>query len=451
MMRTLAFRRWVWVATLMLCVLGAGVSWALSQKHIRHGFGEGSLLGRLCEDGTASCDEVIRSRWGTVLGVPTAVWGEIYFVGFGLWCALVGLANRAGMRWHLPAVAAATAGLLIAAALDYHMFAVLPNWCPLCLVTHILSLLLFVAALLLWPPPEIEPSAAPASPTGVRVMVTCVAILIGALAVHENFQHRRFRAETAEALRLFEQSEMARPALGTRPTGDARSPEQLRSALAACEAELAPMLEVVSNLVQKTDAQEKRDAALQVDDPRKGNAASENVAVVFSDFECPNCYMFATTWRDKIEPGALDKVNFVFRYFPMNTACNTAVRTTLHAESCRSAYAAEAARLLGGNEAFWKMHDELFANQVRTGTARLAYRQLAEKCGLDGAKFEAEMNSPRVREKIAADVQLGRQLGVKATPIVFLNGRQLPAPLNERLWRHYLKYERVVPASRPAK
>ena len=44
--------------------------------------------------------------------------------------------------------------------------------------------------------------------------------------------------------------------------------------------------------------------------------------------------------------------------------------------------AAEAARLQGGSEAFWKMHDELFRNQGRTGPARVlavCHRPLAPR------------------------------------------------------------------------
>jgi protein-disulfide isomerase len=96
------------------------------------------------------------------------------------------------------------------------------------------------------------------------------------------------------------------------------------------------------------------------------------------------------------------------------------------------------------------MHDALFRNQGRVGPGRLSYRKLAEQIGLDGARFETEMSGPQVREKVTADIRLGQELGVRGTPTVFLNGRQLPVVGNERLWRHYLQLPRPVAESRPA-
>ena len=89
--------------------------------------------------------------------------------------------------------------------------------------------------------------------------------------------------------------------------------------------------------------------------------------------------MVASTLEQRLTefPG---KFRIVFKYFPMNKTCNDYINNTLHAASCAAAVTAEAARLLGGQEAFWKMHDELFrdpdgfAKKARNTSGRPARR-----------------------------------------------------------------------------
>jgi protein-disulfide isomerase/uncharacterized membrane protein len=424
-MKSNVMRRVVWLLTLLLCAAGVYVSFELSQRHIQGGYGADSLLGRLCEDGTASCDQVIKSPWGTFKGVPTAVWGLLYFTGVGLWCLLVGLPNRAGRWWQLLPIAGTLVGLAIAAYLDYVMFAKLPAWCPLCLVTHVISLLLFAGSILMWPwrpraplpatdqgqageVPQAPPAPVPvASPQAGRVVLSCVAILIAAVALHENFLMRHHRAEEEEARAMMK-----------RWTAAATQP--VRAAVPAA-------------------------LAVRPDDPVLGDSNSPDTIVLFSDFECPACGGFAAFWKKDVEPYAAGKVRLVYRYFPMNTKCNSAIGSTLHELSCEAAEMAEAARLQGGNAAFWKIHDALFINQL-LGKKRLSPAELAKKVGLDPVRFEKDRTSERVRRRIQADIELGRQVGVRATPVVFLNGERRQFAPPDPGWQRFLASLRGTPS-----
>ncbi len=422
-MKPNAMRRVVWLLVLLVCAAGAGLSFELSQHHIRGGFGPDSLFARMCEEGTASCDEVVRSPWGTFGGIPTAVWGLMYFTGVGLWYLLAGLPNRAGRGWQLLPIGGTLAGLAVAAWLDYVMFARLPSWCPLCFGTHIASLLIFVGSLLLWPrkraaPAGEEPSAGsePAeravSPGVGRVMATCAAILIAALAVHQNFMNRHHRAEEKKAKEMLKEWASSLPRQGQGPIAAA--------------------------------------LAVQPDDAVWGDPRAPDTVVVFSDFECPVCGGFAAFWRKEVEPYAAGRVRLVFHYFPMNTGCNPAVNRTLHERSCEAAAIAEAARLQGGNDAFWKMHDELFINQLR-GKKRLSPEELARKVGLDPVRLEKDRNSPPVRDRIARDIERARQVGVKGTPAVFLNGRLVQTSAGDPVWQSFLESLHAgSPATSPA-
>ena len=85
---------------------------------------------------------------------------------------------------------------------------------------------------------------------------------------------------------------------------------------------------------------------------------------------------------------------------------------------------AEAARLQGGEAAFWRMHDLLFARSRRLGETR--YADLAGKIGLDAEQLLADMRSETIRQAVASDIGLAADLGVTGTPKVFLNGRLVP-------------------------
>ena len=112
-----------------------------------------------------------------------------------------------------------------------------------------------------------------------------------------------------------------------------------------------------------------------------------------------------------------------FRHFPLSRTCDPTVTEEIHAEVCQAAYAAEAARLQGGDEAFWKMHDLLFAHRRRLGET--SYAKLAGTIGLDARQLLADMESDAVRRIVAGDIALAGKLGVTSAPTLFLNGRAI--------------------------
>lgn len=472
-MRSESARRNVWVATVILALVGLAISAYLSQKHIRQGFGAGSFLGRMCGDPDAGCDQVIRSRWGTVLGVPTAVWGMMYFAAVALWYLLAGRPNREGRAWQWLPILATLAGLGVAGALEYVIWKVIRTPCWGCVTTHVIALLLLVGSLLLWPraprpaaaPVPVEAGAAvPGSPRpqAAQAGVTGAAILIACWGIWENFEHRRYAAEFRSAAAEYDKAQIAAvtgpgatsrgggasAATSTAPAGEC---VEIQTQLEECRSQLEPFLADWQALVVQVDRQQIHTLPLRSDDPIRGDPKAGNLVMVFSDFECPMCLSFMAYWRKEIEPYARN-VRFVFRHFPMNTACNPLISRTFYARSCESAAAAEAARLQGGNDAFWKMHDELFENQIRPAAKKLSYAELARRIGLDPERLERDMKGPAVRDRIQSDLSFAQAVGVKGTPTVFLNGRVIPVWGRDRLWQHYLRFRKPEPGAttRPA-
>jgi protein-disulfide isomerase len=145
--------------------------------------------------------------------------------------------------------------------------------------------------------------------------------------------------------------------------------------------------------------------------------------VVFTDFECPACYCNWRMVQEQIVEAFGSRLDVSVRHYPLCNACNEAVETEGHRNACAAACAAEAARVLGGDGAFWRMHNLLFENRKRLGAA--LYRDLAVRIGLDADRFIAEMDGEPIRDIVTRDIALGRTVGVTQTPTMFLNGRRI--------------------------
>ena len=141
----------------------------------------------------------------------------------------------------------------------------------------------------------------------------------------------------------------------------------------------------------------------------KGAKNAPVTITIFDDFQCPYCARLVPT-IDKVLEAYPQQVRVVFKHFPLS----------MHKFARQAAIASIAARNQGK---FWPMHDELFANYNKLNDAKI--RELAEKIGLDMNKFDADIANPALQQEINLDMQLGTQAGVRGTPAVYINGKQL--------------------------
>jgi protein-disulfide isomerase len=156
-------------------------------------------------------------------------------------------------------------------------------------------------------------------------------------------------------------------------------------------------------------------------DPQKGAAAPLVTIVEFSDFQCPFCGRLAEA-LDEVAGAYPDDVRLVFKQFPL----------PMHADAEPGARATLAAHAQGK---FWPMHDALFTNPRAMSRDDLMAH--ARTLGLDMERFEADLDAPAQRERVAADMRLGKQLEVSSTPTFFVNGKKhegaLPAEQIKRI------------------
>jgi protein-disulfide isomerase len=93
----------------------------------------------------------------------------------------------------------------------------------------------------------------------------------------------------------------------------------------------------------------------------------------------------------------------------------------------RSDQTHQASECAADQERFWEMHDLLFENHNRLwqGDIRATVKQIAAEAGLDTAAFNACIDSQQNLERIRAQDQFRRDLGIRGQPVFSINGNYL--------------------------
>jgi protein-disulfide isomerase len=156
------------------------------------------------------------------------------------------------------------------------------------------------------------------------------------------------------------------------------------------------------------------------DAPIKGNPDAPVTIVEYSDFQCPFCLRHFQNTMPELE-NYIDtgQVRYVFKDFPIHS---------IHPQAQKAHESARCARELGGSNAFWEMHDLLFANQnewAGAGNHVDIFKDLASEAGLDRQQFAECLDSGRYADAVNADLAEGTRLGVTGTPAFFINGQRV--------------------------
>jgi protein-disulfide isomerase len=141
----------------------------------------------------------------------------------------------------------------------------------------------------------------------------------------------------------------------------------------------------------------------------KGDANAPVTITLFDDFQCPYCAKLVPT-LNQVVAAYPKQVKVVFKHFPLS----------MHKFAQKAAVPSIAARNQGK---FWPLHDQLFANYNKLNDAKI--RELAEAVGLDMVQFDKDIANPALLQEVNSDMQLGVKAGVRGTPAVYINGRQL--------------------------
>ncbi|EIT83832.1 thiol-disulfide oxidoreductase BdbD [Fictibacillus macauensis ZFHKF-1] len=158
--------------------------------------------------------------------------------------------------------------------------------------------------------------------------------------------------------------------------------------------------------------------------PYIGSKDAKVSVLEFGDYKCPVCKNFNNDFVPKIEKDFVDtgKIKFYFINYPF-----------INIDSKRSAQFAETVYKELGNDTFWKFHKLLYSKQPDDEkyekqdifTEDFLVKTLGEVASKDGvAKVAKAFKQEVFADAIKKDDALVGKLGVKATPTLFINGKE---------------------------
>ena len=175
--------------------------------------------------------------------------------------------------------------------------------------------------------------------------------------------------------------------------------------------------------------------------PSFGTPGAQVVAVVFGDFQCPNCKGEAEAMRKFIPAEYNDKVRVYYKDFPLD-AIHPWARPAAIAGRC----------VFNQNPvAFWKFHDWVYEKQPEITPQNFTAKvnEWTGTAGIDGLQLSRCIDSKETEKDVNRSIAEGKSLGVDATPTLFLNGRKLVGSLDEGQLRQLieieLKHQTAVP------
>ncbi len=415
---------------LPLALFGIWLGIDLTDTHLMVRYEPNTALDQWCDvNATFDCTAVARSKYSHIsLGegradLPVSLPAVGFFAVLALLGAMAGLAANEEKRRK----ALALAGLVLVPALLFSVYllgvqAVLGTWCIKCLLMDSAVIGSFVVALLAHGGGlkglmgDLKPAQ-----TGLIITAVVTGLIINGL-YYSSFSDKVAVAE-AKAAALDEGDTASADGEGTKiedlPEAEQQKiREQLQEILEQARAAVGQFYADYSTFPTREFGKNSFDGL-------KGATDAKVRVVEFADFECPHCQMAAPQIKDIMERYG-DKVELVFKNYPLGKKCNDEMTRDMHPDACGAAVAVQCA---GRQGQYWEMHDTVFMkarNGDSVNTRNL--KKYAATVGLDPNEFEACLTDDSAWEEVRLQVRDGRKAEISGTPAFFVNGVQMPSP-----------------------
>lgn len=360
-----------------------------------------------------NCDAVSASEWSTIFGVPVASYGLAFYSLFLL------VAVLAGKRERIPtdiAAPVATATSLGAVVFSIYLFFVskfvIGTLCLICLTLYLVNLLLLWASYRCGQPISFIAQLC----TGVRAIVRLPALALG--------------------IGRFRQSPYKNSACGWSIVGLALTVLLMTQPyrLLVANLDLSSLSQFDEESVARDSLEHwKNSSPVSISentergvshDYSNGPSDAPITIVEFSDFECPACRRFYGELKEILAMYE-GKIRAVHRNFPIDQTCNVHIPQSAHRNSC---HAALFTRCAGEQGRFWEAVDYIFTLPAIDAGAPPEIIQAdidagPATLGLDTTAMKECMNAERQQRRIIEDIDEAMNLGLQATPTVWINNR----------------------------
>jgi protein-disulfide isomerase len=158
--------------------------------------------------------------------------------------------------------------------------------------------------------------------------------------------------------------------------------------------------------------------------PIRGNKNAKVTVVNYDDFECPFCSRMHQTLFPELLKEYGDRVQFIYKDYPL---------TEIHPWATRAAVNATCLADQNG-EAYWDFADYIHGNQGEVNKEKQKDAQFsaldkitmieAQKHNLDLVKLQSCIKA-QDEKSVRASMREGDELGVSATPTLFVNGEKI--------------------------
>ncbi len=152
------------------------------------------------------------------------------------------------------------------------------------------------------------------------------------------------------------------------------------------------------------------------DDPSRGAEDAIVTLVLFSDFACPFCQRVETTMAALRQKYGSD-LRVVWKDLPLPA----------HPQAVPAAVLARLALERQGHAGFWRAHDALVEPGKTLDEAGL--KEVAVRLGVPWFEVAAAVADRRFQPQLDRTRALAERLGVRGTPVTFVNGRRLEGAL----------------------
>ena len=384
--------------TLMIVFALAGLLASAASAWVHHQLLTQPGYTSVCDiNATFSCTQAYLSPYGTLLGVPVAILGAIWFA-LVLAVLVAAPGGTPAFRENVAAYvfALSTAGLAVVLYLAYASFFILNALCVLCIASYIAVIGLFIVSG--------AASTVPMSRLPGRFSRDLRALLSSPVAIAIALV---FLAGAGTLVALF-------PREG-QPAAAAAAP-------AAAPGQPAAAGQVPADFDAQWKAAPRENIGVAAD-------GAKVLIVKFNDYQCPACadahrmYSGIIKALQQVHPG---QIKFVTIDYPLETECNANVGRDIHPGACEAAAAVRMVRPLGKAE---EMEEWLYGNQaaMTPDTVRAAAQRIA---GIT----DNNTRSPEVLREVQRDTAVGGVLRVGSTPTYFINGVRIAGQLIPAEW-----------------
>src|SRR6185312_12595758 len=163
--------------------------------------------------------------------------------------------------------------------------------------------------------------------------------------------------------------------------------------------------------------------------PSQGAASKKYEIVEFADFQCPHCKAAQPVIQRLLSD--FPQAHYVFENLPL---------TSIHSEAFKAAAYSVCVAQQAGDATFFKYADAVFDNQAQLtpDSSDAALGDAATKVGMSAAKIGACSYTDAAKSAVNASIQLGKDLYVNETPMLFVHGRKITVG---EVANHQLPYE----------